>query len=303
VFVCTTPIGTRGGDPIEFARRGVVGAGSAWLFVIDLPRDTTIHGAVPNDELERYWKAHEYGEVAFREAGRLHTLIDAVRHLRVSTHELLRYRVVNVVDGLCDGPPDADTLVQFAHAYVRAHREHKRRVAASYGLRVPDWHVEDSHLAFCMACMGQLFEVEIVAPDAGGVVFRRGSWHPLDLTTFGVFTDAIDRWLAAHGDPAIASLAQLQASYEPPRDRVPRVLWRDFAIADLAARMRGPDTQLLLGHVPPAQIVGAIDLGTADRLSKLVRPAAGETLLRKLEYLAKQLVEQRRRTGKPVVLR
>ena len=58
----------------------------------------------------------------------------------------------------------------------------------------------------------------------------------------------------------------------------------------------------MLGRVPPEQITGAIELGTRDRLSGLVRPGSGETLQRKLEYLGRQVVDRRRETGRPVVL-
>jgi len=300
VFACTTPVGTRGGDPIQFAQRGAWGSRGAWLLVLDLPRDVAIHGAVPNDELERYWKARAFAESAFHHHGRdLHALIAAMRRARRPARDLLRYRVVRVVDGVT---PDADTLVQFEQAFIRAAAKHKRRVAASYGLTLPEDYLEDSHYPFCMGCMHQLFDVDIVAPEAPGVAFSRGAWDRLDLTTFGMFADVIDRWLAAHDDPEVSSLEQLQRRYPPPRDIVPRILWRDFATADLADRSRAPDTQLMLGHVPPEHIAGAIELGTRDRLSGLVRPGSGETLPRKLDYLARQVADRRRVTGRPVVL-
>ena len=300
VFACTTPIGTRGGDPIQFAQRGAWGARSAWLLVLDLPRDVVIHGAVPNDELERYWKARTFGDSVFHHHGRdLRALIAAMRRTRRAARDLLRYRVVRAEDGLTT---DADTLVQFEQAFIRAAAKHKRRVAASYGLVLPGEYLEDIHQPFCMGCTFQLYEVDIVVPEAPGIAFSRGTWDRLDLSTFGMFADVLDRWLAAHGDPHVGSIDQLQARYPPPRDLVPRILWRDFATADLAERSRAPDTQLMLGHVPPEQIAGAVELGTRDRLSGLVRPGSGETLQRKLDYLARQIVDRRRETGRPVVL-
>ena len=153
-----------------------------------------------------------------------------------------------------------------------------------------------------MGCTFQIYDVDIVVPHAPGIAFSRGTWDRLDLATFGMFADVLDRWFAAAGDPEVRSLEQLQAGYPPSRELVPRILWRDFATADLAERSRAPDTQLLLGHVAPEHIAGAIELGTRDRLSTLVRPGSGETLQRKLEYLARQVVERRRETGRPVVL-
>lgn len=267
VFACTTPIGTRGGDPIQFAQRGVYGTRQAWLVVIDLPRtdEESIHGAIANDELERYWQARAVAHSAFADPGHLRALIAAMRRTRRAGRELVQYRVRTALDGLCDGEPDAHTLVQFEQSWIRASARNKRRVAASYGLRVPDWFLNDSHYQSCMGCMHQLFEVDIVAPEAGDAVrFARAGFDRFDLATFGTYVDALDRWLAAHGDPRVASLAQLQAGYPPPRDRVPRVLWRDFVT---------------------------------------VRPGGGETLLRKLEYLARTAVERRRESGRPVILR
>lgn len=289
VFACTTPIGTRGGDPIQFAQRRAWGKDArAWLIVIDVP-DSLVHGAVPNDELERYWKARAFAASAFASTGELRVLVAAMRETRRSARELVRYRVVRTLEGLCDGEPDAHTLVQFEAAFMRASKKHKARVAASYGLRVPDWFLEDSHYPSCIGCMHQLFDVDLIVPDAGDARFERGAWDRLDTTTFGVFADILERWLAAAGDPPVRSLEDLQRAYPPPREVVPRVLWKDFVTADLATRMRAPDTQLLLGHVSPERIAGAIDLGTRDRLSNLVRPTGGETLLRKLEHLARGL--------------
>ena len=300
VFACTTPVGTRGGDPIQFAQRGAWGARSAWLLVLDLPHDTVVHGAVPNDELVRYWAARAFAASAFVDHGRsLRALIAAMRRTREPARELLRYRVVRAAPGLST---DADTLVQFEQAFIRAAANHKRRVAASYGLTLPEDYLADSHYPSCMGCTFQIYDVDIVVPHAPGIAFSRGTWDRLDLATFGMFADVLDRWFAAAGDPEVRSLEQLQAGYPPSRELVPRILWRDFATADLAERSRAPDTQLLLGHVAPEHIAGAIELGTRDRLSTLVRPGSGETLQRKLEYLARQVVERRRETGRPVVL-
>ena len=290
VFACTTPIGTRGGDPIQFAQRSAWGVDArAWLIVIDVP-DALVHGAVPNDELERYWKARSFAASVFEKPTRFRALIAAARSSQRPIRDLLRYRVDRVEDGLSDEPLEGHTLVQFEAAFARASLKHKKRVAASYGLRLPDWFLEDSHYLTCAACIGQLFDVVVAAPDAGEHVrFHRGSWDRLDLTTFGVFAELVERWIAAAGDPPIDSIEELERAYPRGRDLVPRVLWKDFVTADLATRMRAPDTQLLLGHVPPAQIAGAIDLGTRDRLSSIVRPGGGETLLRKLEHLARGL--------------
>jgi hypothetical protein len=60
VFACTTPFGTRGGDPIEFAQRGAWRRNEAWLVVVDVPADGDVRGAVPNGELEQWWKVKAF---------------------------------------------------------------------------------------------------------------------------------------------------------------------------------------------------------------------------------------------------
>ena len=293
VFACTQPIGTRGGDPIEFAQRGVWRDHRAMLFVFDID-DTMVHGAVPNEELERWWKVRTFATLELDRR-----LFELARARRQPIRELLRYRVKKVADDLCD-EPDAHTLVQFEAAYRRARTSQKARVARSYGLRIPTWFSEDPHYPDCMGCMHNLFDVDIEVPDVPGLTFTRGAWDRLDLTTLGQLFDATDRWLAHAGDPQVDKLAQLQRHAPPPS--VPRVMWKDFITVDLAERIRGGDTQLLLGHVPPARIVGAIDVGGRDRLSALVRPARGQTLLGNLRHYTRELVERRRRSAKPIVL-
>lgn len=303
VFVCTTPIGSRGGDPIYFAQRLAGGDRSAWLFVADIDR-TLVRGAVPNVELEQYWQARTFASVAFEAGAAASTqrLIERKRERRCAARELLEYRVASTAKDLCEGPPDAHTLVQFERAYMRVNRaEEKQRVAASYGLRLPTWWVEDSHYAWCAGCMHNLFIVDLVAGE--DLVFQRGSFGKLDLVEFSTHVDALDRWLAAHGDPRLTTFADLQRRYPPPRDAVPRTLWPDFVTRDLEARMREPDTQLLVDHIPPARIVGAIELGSRSRLSNLVRPRHGEVLIDKINYLARQLVDQREHATKPIIVR
>jgi hypothetical protein len=211
----------------------------------------------------------------------------------------LRYRVKRVAEGLCD-EPDAHTLVQFEAAYHRARESEKARVARSYGLAIPPWFAEDGHYPSCMGCMHNLFEVDIEVPGVPGLAFHRGAWDRLDLTNLGQLLDAVDRWLAHAGDPVVRTLEALRR-FEPPRDAVPRVMWPDFVTADLTTRMREPDTQVLLGHVAPSKIVGAIDIGTRDRLSPLVRPTRGQTLLGNLRHHTRELVERRARSSRPVL--
>jgi hypothetical protein len=181
-------------------------------------------------------------------------------------------------------------------------RKDKQRVAASYGLRIPQDFAEDQHSPWCEACLGQLFHVEIAVVDDPERRFSRGSWTHLDLVTLGAHIDALDRWLAAHGDPPFTMFADLQRAHPPPRDTVPRTMWPDFVTADLAARMKQPDTQVLLDHVPREHIVGVIDLGDDDRLSPLMRPHDGEVLIDKLWYLTRQLVDRRRDSSAPVIM-
>jgi hypothetical protein len=295
VFACTQPIGTRGGDPIEFAQRSTWHGRRAYLFVFDLDDSVVVHGAVPNEELERWWKVRTFAQLALDRR-----LFAHARAERRPIRELLRYRVKQVAEDLVDGEPDAHTLVQFEAAYHRARASQKARIARSYNLRIPAWFADDSHYPDCMGCLYQLFEVDIEVPGVPGVAFGRGAWDRLDLTTLGQLLDITDRWLAHAGDPAVDTLAELQR-HAPPRT-VPRHMCKDFVTADLDERMRGDDTQLLLGHVPPARIVGAIDVGERDRLSPLVRPVRGQTLLGNLRHFTRELVDRRKRSSKPILL-
>jgi hypothetical protein len=283
VFACTQPIGTRGGDPIAFAQRGAWKQHRATLFVFEVD-EADVRGAVPNPELERWWKLRSFA--ALELPARLFTLARATRR---PFRELLRYKVTSVADDLCD-EPDAHTLVQFEAAYHRARPTEKARVARSYDLRIPAWFADDSHYPGCMGCMSNLFVVDIEVPELG-IAFQRGAWDRLDLTDLGQLLDATNRWLAHAGDPPVKTFAELQR-HPPPRD-VPRLMRKDFVTADLAERMRRDDTQILLGAVPPSSIVGAIDLGERDRLSPLVRPARGQTLLGNLRHRVRELVAQR----------
>lgn len=299
VFACTTPIGTRGGDPIQFAQRGAWRRNEAWLVVIDVPADGEVRGAVPNGELEQWWKVRAF-EGVMRDPDDVRRVIQAARGTG-SARELFDYRVASTAEGLCD-QPDAHTLVQFERAYQRATDRRKAAVARSYGLRIPEWFASDAHYPSCAGCMHNLFVVDIVA-FAGEVTFSRGAFDKLDLATFATLFDALGRWFAHHGDPVVGSWSELAARYPPPRVLVPRTFWPDFATRDLAERIRQPDTQVLLGHVPPGQILGAIHLGARDRLSRLVKPARGETLATRLAYLARELAGVRRDRGAPLILR
>ena len=305
VFVCTTPVGTRGGDPIHFAQQRAWTDRRAWLFVRDVP-PSLVRGAVPNSELEQYWNVHTSLEQrVFSPTLGICVARSATCASRVDLRaSLLDYVVVSTAPDLCEAPADAHTLIQFEHAYLRARtRAAKQRVAASYGLRVPDDYANDSHSPWCAACMGQLFHLVIALADDDARQFSRGAFHRLDLVTFGALADAFERWLTACGDPLrYTTFASFQREHPPPRDLVPRTMWPDFATADLDARMRLPDTQLLLDHVPPEYIVGAIDVGDDDRLSPVVRPRDGEILIDKLWYLSRQLVERRRRSSVPIIV-
>jgi hypothetical protein len=306
VFACSTAIGSRGGDPIAFAQRRVWRDDQdAWLVVLDVPAER-VRGAVPNVELQLWWKTRELVRVVFdaKHRGHAQRVLDAMRARGVAARELLAYRVASVADGLCDGAPDADTLVQFERAYLRAVAGDKARVAASYGLRVPAWFADDGHYPSCAGCMHQLVVVEVVAPTVDGgygttIAFPRGAWDRVDLATFGAAFDALARWLDHAGAPRLPARV---TDLPPAREVVPRTFWPDFATHDVAARAREPDTQVLLPHVPPAQLVGAIHLGGRARLSDLVRPARGETLAGKLAYATRRLVELRGSSERPITL-
>jgi hypothetical protein len=327
VFACTSPVGSKNGDPIAYARGGAHRDGDAWLIVLDLPDAARglVIGAVPNGELERYWQTTAFaGAVIEAQLVDAIAVIERARERGVACRELLAPRVVRVLDGLVDGTPDAATLLGFEAAYLRAAFADKRRVAEGYGLRLPDWYVDDGHYATCAACTHQIFDVVFAAAgvatrahheanralDTNDVLFHRGTFQRIDAATMGALLDALGRWLDAHPPAQVkqvlrrarVTLAELQAALPPPRDQVPRTMWPDFLTADLAARCEEPDTQLLLTAAPPDTIAGAIHLGDRHRFAASVRPASGQTLAANLWARVAELRARRRATGHAVVL-
>jgi hypothetical protein len=320
VFVCTSPVGSRDGDPIRWAQRGAWKQHKAWLVVIDLPRTARelVVGAIANDELARYWSLQAFVEVAVATSlGDSRAVIAAARGRGVPVRELLVLEVASTADGLVEGTPDPATLVQFEAAYLRAGFAEKARVARSYGLRIPEWFAEDPHYGDCKGCLWNLFVVDFVAPDVIGPAgtparFGRGTWHRLDRETLGANLDALGRWLATYDEREVARVIRrrdgidwhaLQLALPPPRDVVPPTFRPELLTEDRIELMELPDVQLLLRRVPSEHIVGALELGTAKGLSGLVRPHDGETLPDKLMFLATELRAARDRSGHPVIRR
>lgn len=317
VFACTSPIGTRDGDPIRWAQRAAWKDRRAWLVVVDLPDSARplVVGAIRNEDLTRYWGMQAFATFAMEQgfAGS-RAVIARARERTCAVRELLTLEVTSTAEGLVEGVPDAATLVQFEAAYLRANPGQRARVAASYGVTVPAWFADDPHYGSCLACMHNLFVVELVARDVvldgRPVRFHRGSWARLDRETLGTHLDALGRWLASCDPVALErfiatrekiELSALQRAFPPPADDVPRTFLPELASGDLDARMRLPDTQLLLARIPPEYLAGALDLGTRDRLSKLVRPTRGQTLLDNLRHLVHELRATRERTGRAVI--
>lgn len=297
VFVCTTPIGTRDGDPVRWAQGGAWKQRRAWLVVIEIPDDELAAlcvGAVRNEDLTRYWRARELVHITV-ERDLPETLAAIARGAPARDH--LRYVTVKSDVGVTD----AETLVQFDAAYYRASPRQKARVAASYGVQVPAWFSDDSHYPSCQGCVHHLFDVQL---EIAGQRFSRGSFTRIDRETFGNYLDALGRWLGPHaaelaGKPTL-DLHRFESRHPPPAD-VPRALSRDLLRGDLAARMRVPDSQLLLRAVSRDHIVGALDLGSAHRLSPLVRPSRGQTLLDNLRHQIGELRTARASLGRAVI--
>lgn len=65
VFACTTPVGSRDGDPIRVAQKRACKRDSAWMIVLDIPRDSPlVVGAIGNGELARYWSLRAFATSA-----------------------------------------------------------------------------------------------------------------------------------------------------------------------------------------------------------------------------------------------
>lgn len=314
VFACTSPIGTRDGDPLRWAQGRAGRTGRAWLVVIELPDaalDRYLVGAIRNQDLTHYWRAREVAAMNLeRRFAETRAVIAHARRTRTAIRDLLAWKVTATAAGLVEGEPDADTLVQFEAAYLRAGASHKARVAASYGVRIPDWFADDGHYPDCPGCMHNLFTVELAVPDLG-LTFSRGAWDRLDRESFAYYLEAIGRWLDAIDPVALdrrvgkrdgLPLRELARHFPPPSGAVPASLLVTASPGDPHVPLREPDTQVLLTAIEPGHLVGAIDLGTADRLSPLVRPDDGETLPGNLRHQLQALRRARRAAPGPVRL-
>ena len=246
VLVSTSPVGSRGGDPIAYARARIYRDEEPWLVIVDLAQADhgLVTGAVPSSELERFWSVLNFFAVTTQaDFEKTKRFVAAVHERGVNARELLSLSVKSVADGLCE-EPDAATLVQFERAFRLANTTaQKLRVAASYDLTLPTDFVDDSHYMWCMGCWHHLFVVELVAKDLG-LTFSRGSFERLDVETAGAMFDALARWFGAADPRALAklhgqvSLAKLQRAIPPSHEHVPRTLMPDFATADLEAKIR-----------------------------------------------------------------
>jgi hypothetical protein len=318
VFACTTPVGSRDGDPIRFAQRRTWKKDVAWMVVLDIPRDSPlVVGAIGNGELARFWSLRSFTASAVEtKVGQTRAVLAAARESNRDLRDMIRLEVISTAKGLVEGTPDADTLVQFERAYLRANWDDKDRVARSYGLTIPRDFAEDSHYASCAGCMHKLFEVEFVVPDVmwwgKPARYYRGAFDRMELETFCAHMEALGRWLATYETEHIDRFVrkrdgvpwrELQKALPPPADLVPRTFWPDMATRDLDERLAEPDMQILLRAVPPEHIVGAFELGSSNQLSSLVRPRDGELLPNKLLHIAHELREQRETSVRPILLR
>lgn len=316
VFACTTPVGSRDGDPIRFAQRGAWKKNAAWMIVLDIPRASPlVVGVVGNGELARYWSLRAFAASAVESTfGQTRAVLALARESKRHLRDMITQEVRSVADGLVEGTPDAATLVQFERAYLRANGDDKERVARSYGLSIPRDFADDPHCASCAGCMHNLFEVEFVAHDvvwrAKPARFHRGSFERLEIETFVAHAEALGRWLDSYDTERIDRFVrdregvpwrELQRALPPPAELVPRTFWPDMATLDREARIAEPDMQVMLHGVPPDFIVGAFELGSSDQLSSLVRPRDGELLPNKLMHIAHELRALRKRSPRPVL--
>lgn len=256
VFACTTPVGSRDGDPIRFAQRGAWKKHAAWMIVLDIPRDSPlVVRAVGNGELARYWSLRAFATSAVEtKLGQTRAVLAQARESKRDLRDMITQEVVSVADGLVEGTPDAAMLVQFERAYLRGSGDDKARVARSYGLTIPRDFAEDPHFASCAGCMHNLFEVELVARDVSWgekpARFHRGAFDRLELETFVAHAEALGRWLACYDTELIDRLVgkregvpwrELQRALPPPAELVPRTFWADIATRDLEQRLAEPE--------------------------------------------------------------
>jgi hypothetical protein len=119
---------------------------------------------------------------------------------------------------------------------------------------------------------------------------------------WGVLLEWLERWLGAHPPARVERVCRKPGNWydlarllPPPRDRVPRTFWPDFATGFDAALLREPDVQVLTGPIPPRFIVGAIRVTDGHRIRRELRPERGRTLEANLWSWIHELRRARRR--------
>jgi hypothetical protein len=328
VFLATSPVSGRGGDPLGFA----LGWGSAarrsrptpgYIVVVQVPEPARGHllGAVPNHELEQFWRVRRFLGCVERDL--LPGDLLALREVTAPWRE----RLVPVVTHLNPGLPpatSADQLQALMREWDAARtRRDKRRILRASGATVAAEDLEDSHTPFCADCTGTLFgtvELELAGLPARPPRARQPSAPPrlrvgaafqggLDVPTVGLLLDALGRWLRAHPAEAVARAVQAGAAVakwaralEVPRDQVPRPLWPDFLTRFTDEDLRSPDTQVLLAGVPASWLLGVLRVSDDGHTLRPGLSGGGGPVLSELWRRTHLLRQERSAAGRPPVL-
>ncbi|MFO0757607.1 MAG: hypothetical protein U0359_14015 [Byssovorax sp.] len=257
VFLSTSPVAGKGGDPIDFARgwpyrtrRSAAHARAAGhLVVVDLPEPSPVPilGAARNIDVEAYWRARAFASIAggcaealegdkrvFTRLPALGVLrqvfaIASARRARIAT--LLRPRALFLAPGLVAGEVRPHELSLFAKAYTDLpDRRQKAALARRAGVTIPAEFVDDGHYPHCLLCFGSHLFTGGYSFDGGPQVARGDFVLPaqsmgelLDPETMAMFLEALRVWLDAY--PAV---------------EVDRVLARDPSLRELARALPPP---------------------------------------------------------------
>jgi hypothetical protein len=316
VFLSTSPVAGKGGDPVAFARGWPMRArrsseharAPGYLIAVDLPEPSPvpIHGAARNGDVEAYWKARAFAHILEGRAQERtgETRLEALRRVfrcarGAPLGALLRPCTLRMAPGFVQGDVRPYELALAGRAYVEADTpQEKARIARAAGMNIPEAFAEDSHDRNCILCFdGQLYAFGYAfdgppgVEEVGLLLPGQAFGEILDPGTMGAFLEAIRAWLDAYPEAEVdralergGGLSGLASLLPPPRDRVPLVLRPDFLAGYEPSLLREPDVQVMTGSIPPELLVGALRITENNRIRADLRPdrGRGETLPGKL---------------------
>lgn len=311
VFLSTSPVAGKGGDPIAFARgwpsrprhSAEHARAPGYLIVVELPEASPvpIHGAVRNVDVEAYWRARAFTWTIERHAlvqsgasyrscpeTTLEVLLDVfalAEDRGASMQELLRPRTLWMAPGLVEGEVRPYELAALGRSYVDIwSRAEKEALVRRAGLRLPD--PDGSDYETCYLCFtGNVYSFgyafDGLPPLRGGdfVIAGQSLGEVIDPASMAANLEILRAWFRSYPAERVAraigekpAWGRLQELLPPPRDKVPAPLRGDFLKSGLPEVLREGDVQVMTGAIPAEYIVGALPVTEGSRIREELRP-------------------------------